>query len=121
MEHHGHTGRQAPGRIPVGTSSSSAAPAIYPAQAQNASQGGQTEMSGWIAFLLGILLGGFVVAYVFIPRFRNGFHNVLIAMINGLDKLLNTKKKPPEAPPKKFGVAAKPGKKGNGQNKKRTG
>ena len=50
-------------------------------------------MKELILYLLTFLAGMFVCAYFFIPRFRVGFHNALIAGLNGLDKALAVKKK----------------------------
>ena len=48
--------------------------------------------------LLSFIAGCFLTAYLFIPRFRTGFHHAIIAALNGLDKLLSSRKKqPPEA------------------------
>jgi hypothetical protein len=60
-----------------------------------------------VPFLIGNLTGAFVVAMVFIPRFRTGFIGFLKMLLDGLDKLLSVKKKPAK-PPAKFGALAKP-------------
>ena len=49
-------------------------------------------MNALTAFVLGICLGAFLVAYAFIQRFRAGFHKALITILNILDKVLSSKK-----------------------------